>query len=70
MIAHFINFWQKAIYVYVNKVHSSFFKDIPVITVHIFSQNYCSHETEVRVSDFYYEFHALAMDSDLYPQKI
>ena len=32
----FINFWQKAIYIYANKAHSSIFKDIPFISAHIF----------------------------------
>ena len=35
-IAHFINFWEKAINIYVNKVHSSFFKNILFIPAQIF----------------------------------
>ena len=38
-IAHFIIFWQKAIYIYVNKVHCPFFKDISVIPAHIFAKD-------------------------------
>ena len=37
-IAYFINFWQKAIYIYVNKMHSSFLKDIPFIPALIFAK--------------------------------
>ena len=37
-IVYFINFWQKAIYIYVNKVHSSFCKDIPFIPALIFAK--------------------------------
>ena len=37
-VAHFINFWQKAIYIYVSKVDSSFFEFILVIPVHIFTK--------------------------------
>ena len=37
-VAHFINFWQKAIYICVSKVDSSFFEFILVIPVHIFTK--------------------------------
>ena len=47
-------FWQKAIYISMNKVHYAIFKDIPFIPAYIFWWICLDYSKKRRVADFHY----------------